>query len=267
MTERDFRITIIITSFNHRAYLIEAIESVIAQTFMPHEIIVADDLSSDGSRETIREYERKYPGLVKGVFQEQNCGIPKNRNTALRIGTGNYVGILDGDDWFLPEKLEKQVAALLLHPEAKVVYGNFRIVDPQRRPLGVRWHGSQPTGRVFCDIAKVKTGLLRTLIADYEAVKEAGFMDERFPFHDGLWLSIKLAAACDIAYVDDILLDKRDHPASDSKALHMEKRLQSLTGIYQNLLPLLPMYASQQEQALIKSTWARVLRSFAAHTL
>jgi glycosyltransferase involved in cell wall biosynthesis len=266
MTERDFRITIIITSYNHRAYLIDAIESVLAQTLMPHEIIVADDMSSDGSRETIREYEQKYPGLVKGVFQERNCGIPKNRNTALRIATGNYVGILDGDDWFLPEKLEKQVAALRLHPEAKVVYGNFRIVDSQRRPLGMKWRGSQPTGRVFCDIAKGKTGLLRTLIADYQAIKEAGFMDERFPCYDGLWLTIKLAAACDIAYVDEILLDKREHPASVSKGLRMEAGMQELTGIHQNLLPLLPMYASEQEQALIKSSWARVLRSFAAHT-
>jgi hypothetical protein len=119
---------------------------------------------------------------------------------------------------------------------------------------------------VFCDIAKGKTGLLRTLIADYQAIKEAGFMDERFPCYDGLWLTIKLAAACDIAYVDEILLDKREHPASVSKGLRMEAGMQELTGIHQNLLPLLPMYASEQEQALIKSSWARVLRSFAAHT-
>src|SRR5262245_56185453 len=127
MDERDIRISIIITSYNHRAYLVEAIESVLDQTRLPHEIIVADDMSSDGSQDAIREYERRYPGLVRGLLQEHNRGIPGNRNAALRIVTGNYVGILDGDDRFLPHKLETQVAALQQHPRARVVYGNFRI--------------------------------------------------------------------------------------------------------------------------------------------
>ena len=262
MTRADFRISIIINSYNQRAYLIEAIESVLGQTLTPHEIIVADDMSSDGSRETIREYERRSPGIVRGVFQEQNVGIPRNRNAALRAVTGNYVGILDGDDCFLPEKLEKQVAALREHPDAKVVYSNFRIVDPQRRPLRVKWRNRQPSGNAFCDVARGKTGLLRTLLADYRVIKDAGFMDGRFPGYDGLWLTIKVAAACNIVYVDEILLDKRDHPDSDSKSLRIDERLHDLMGIYQELLPLLPLHATEEERALIATSWKRILGPF-----
>jgi glycosyltransferase involved in cell wall biosynthesis len=259
MTERDPRISIIITSYNHRAYLVEAIESVLGQTLMPYEIIVADDASSDGSQDTIRAYERRFPGLVRGVFQAQNCGIPRNRNAALLEVTGDYVGVLDGDDWFLPHKLERQVALLRENPEATLVYGNFRVVDSQRRPIRVKWSVPQPSGNVFWDVAKGKTGLLRTLIADYQAVKAAGFMDERFQRFDGLWLTIKLAATCRVTYVDEILLDKRNHPTSDSKTLPLEDRRRDLLGIYRDLLPLLGLHASDQERGEIVSAWRRTL--------
>lgn len=255
MKQHDFKPSIIITSFNHRAYLIEAIESVLAQTLPPHEIIVADDASSDGSQEAIRAYEKRYPGLVKGVFQDKNAGIPKNRNAALRTVTGNYVGILDGDDLFLPHKLELQFKALSQHPDAKVVYGNFGIVDLQRRPLAVKWQGHQPEGDVIADVAKVKTGLLRTLIADYQAVKQAGFMDERFPKYDGLWLSIKLAMNCSFAYVDEILLEKREHLTSDSKTITQEQYLHDLTGMYKELMPMLLSHVDAQERARIDVVW------------
>src|SRR5262245_63741348 len=98
MDERDIRISVIITSYNHRAYLVEAIESVLGQTHPAHDIIVADDSSRDGYQDTIRDYERRYPGLVRGLLQERTRGTAEYRNAALRLVTGNYVGILDGDD-------------------------------------------------------------------------------------------------------------------------------------------------------------------------
>jgi glycosyltransferase involved in cell wall biosynthesis len=92
------QISLIITSYNQQEYLREAIESAIDQTVAAFEIIVADDHSTkDGSIETIREYAARYPGLVRGLFQEENVGIPKNRNSALRMVKGDHVAILDGD--------------------------------------------------------------------------------------------------------------------------------------------------------------------------
>ncbi len=262
MKERDFRASIIITSYNHRGYLIEAIESVLSQTLAPHEILVADDGSSDGSRELIRSYESKYPGLVKGVFQEKNVGIPKNRNAALCVVTGNYVGILDGDDLFLSHKLERQYQALTEHPDASVVYSNFGIVNSDRRPMAVKWGEPQPEGDVFPEVAKVKTGLLRTLVADYQAVKQAGFMDERFPKYDGLWLSIKLAASCRFAYVNDVLLEKREHQTSDSRSNTREENLHDLTGIYRELSPLLSARVGAQERQQIDAVWQQWFSRF-----
>src|SRR5438094_8749935 len=93
------QVSVIITSYNQQEYLREAIESAVDQTVAAFEIIVADDHSTkDGSIETIREYAARYRGLVRGIFQERNVGIPKTRNSALLMVRGDYVTILDGDE-------------------------------------------------------------------------------------------------------------------------------------------------------------------------
>src|SRR5437016_12807281 len=131
------RVSVIITSYNQQEYLREAIESAIDQTVAAFEIIVADDHSTkDGSVETIREYTAKYPRLVRGLFQEKNVGIPKNRNSALRIVRGDYVAILDGDDRLLPRFIERHGAALATNSQAHVSYSNRYDINQlgERRP-------------------------------------------------------------------------------------------------------------------------------------
>src|SRR5207237_9422725 len=106
-------------------YLSAAIDSAIEQTVAAFEIIVADDHSTrDGSIETIRQYAAQYPGLVHGLFQERNVGIPKNRNSALRMVRGDYVAILDGDDRLLPSLVERHSAALAANTSAHGSYSN-----------------------------------------------------------------------------------------------------------------------------------------------
>jgi len=240
MPADDYLVSIIITSYNNRDFLVEAVDSVIGQTFRPHEIIIADDGSTDGSRETICNYVDRHPGWIRGIFHETNVGIPKNRNSALQVVTGNYVGILDGDDLFLPTKLEKQVAALRANPDARVVYSNFRRVEGDgRTEIELRFARPQPQGDVLADMASIKFGLLRTLIADYDLVKAAGFMDERYTKCDGLLLSIQLAGMCKFAYIHEPLVNKRNHPGSDSAYNTTMDSLHDNFGIFYDIQPLL----------------------------
>jgi len=233
----------------------EAVDSVLRQSSLPFEILIADDNSTDGSQDLIRAYELRYPGLVKGVFQKTNVGIPRNRNAALNLVRGNYVGILDGDDLFLPEKLDLQIQALKENPDSKAVYGNFNIVDSNRKLISAKWQGPQPAGRIFTDVAKMKTGLLRTLIVDHTLVKEAGLLDVRLPRYDGLWLTIKLAAKCKFTYIDKTLIEKRDHTSSDSKTIAPAEHLHDLKLIYHDLESLLPGLADATQRQQITTVW------------
>lgn len=259
MENHDFRVSAIITSYNQKDYLIEAIESVINQTVKPHEIIIADDHSTkDDSVELIRDYMARYPGWVKGVFQEQNVGIPKNRNAALRQVTGNYVSILDGDDRFVPFKLEKELEALQKNPTAQCVYSNVEIIDPYGNATGVRDKKNQPSGNIYAYIAKGKFGLLRSMLIKYDLLKKIGFLDERFPKYDGFELSIELSKRCEFVYIGKPLVEYRVHPESDSKGLTPKEHLHDLEGIYQKIHPLLADI-SVADKNIIEKGWSKLL--------
>jgi glycosyltransferase involved in cell wall biosynthesis len=242
MEPMEFRVSVVITSYNQREYLKQALDSVIGQSLPPYEIIVADDASSDGSQELIEFYMDRYPGLVKAILHRENRGIPRNRNSALGQVEGDYVGILDGDDLFVPDKLERQYRALRLMPGARAVYGNFKKIDPQGRPLGLKWTKNQPQGNIFPEVACLKFGLLRTLVADYRAVKAAGLLDENYGHYDGLWLTIKLAQFCKFAYVHEPLVLKREHAqgwSKDKRRKASGEFLRELSRMHRDLQPLL----------------------------
>jgi len=264
MNPDDFRASIVITSYNKREYLIEAVESVMSQTLRPHEIIIADDGSSDGSEATIRSYEARFPGWIRAVVHRRNVGIPRNRNAALRRVTGNYVGILDGDDLFVPEKLELQFEALRRHAGARAVYGNFlRVTADKATTLGARYTSPQAEGEVLAQVARLEYGICRTLIVEYEAIRAAGFMDERYTKFDGLWLTIKLAAFCRFAYVHRPLVLKREYPDSDSRRNTRQDLLHDLSGIYEDMQPLLSSLDDRMRQA-INACWQTTLDRYSS---
>ena len=92
------------------------------KTEYPFEVIVHDDASTDGTTDIIREYEAKYPEIVKPIYQAENQywrpNTPYIQTFLLPKAEGKYFAICEGDDWFIdPEKLQKQVGFLEAHPE------------------------------------------------------------------------------------------------------------------------------------------------------
>ena len=255
------RASVVITSYNHKKYLIEAIESIIHQTVKVHEIIIADDHSTDGSSEIMQDYMARFPGWIKGVFQKENVGIPKNRNSGLLKVTGNYVSILDGDDRFLPDNVEKMMERLEEAPEVRCVYSNVRFIDPKGKPIRIRDQVQQPSGDIFYDISIGKFGILRSMFMDYTLLREVGLLDERFPRYDGFDLTVRLAKCCYFAYISQPLTEYRIHPSSDSKALKAIDHLRDLDGIYRKMLPLLEDLPNENREE-IKRVWRQMLLRF-----
>ena len=133
------KISVVITSYNQKQFLMEAVESVLNQTYPVHEIIVADDGSADGSVEAVKDLMHKYPDRITGVFNPRNQGIPKNRNSGLERVTGEYVYILDGDDRFLPQNVERMMDFLERNPDFRCVYSNLKFIDAEGRLLFLRY--------------------------------------------------------------------------------------------------------------------------------
>ena len=124
-------VSVVIPTYNRAAFLKEAIESVLAQTYQAWELIVIDDGSTDTTRETVEAYVKRDP-RVRYLYQS-NQGLPKTRARSLEFVRGQYVAFLDGDDLFLPEKLACQVEFLDAHPDVGMVYSYVDFVDRRKR--------------------------------------------------------------------------------------------------------------------------------------
>ncbi len=248
------RVSVIITSYNQKAYLVEAIDSVLAQTIESHEIIVADDRSSDGSAEMIKEYAARYPGLIKGIYQARNVGISENRNAALRAATGNHVAILDGDDRFLPNNLERQLEALNTHPDACCAYSNLYFIDGSGTRTRIRDVTLQPSGDILSYVAAGQMGLLRSMLIPYDLIEEAGFLDPRFPKHDGFILTLHLAQMARFAYILEPVAEYRVHEEGDSKSFSARERLGYLEDVYSEVMRL-TQHLPPTELRRIRTAW------------
>ncbi len=115
----------IIIFLNAEAYIEEAIASILSQTYPTWELLLVDDGSADRSTEIAQSYVQKYPDKIRYLEHEghQNLGMSATRNLGIREAKGKYIALLDADDIWLPEKLEKQVELLEKNPDVGIIFG------------------------------------------------------------------------------------------------------------------------------------------------
>lgn len=119
------RVTVVTIFLNAERFLAEAVESLFAQTYRDWELVLVDDGSTDGSTAMARDYAARFPDRVRYAEHagHANRGMSASRNLGVRLARGEYVGLLDADDVYLPRKLERQVALLDGAPGVGMVYG------------------------------------------------------------------------------------------------------------------------------------------------
>ena len=120
--DQSCKVTIYCTAYNHEPYIRDALEGFLSQkTDFTFEILVTDDASADGTTGILREYQARYPDIVRFFHQEKNLfsqGINIYEEIMYPNTRGQYVAYCEGDDyWTDPEKLQKQVSFLDSHPD------------------------------------------------------------------------------------------------------------------------------------------------------
>lgn len=125
------KISIVTLSFNQRAYLPEAIESVVGQGYSDLEYIVVDPGSSDNSRETIQNYST----AISQMIFEPDRGPSDGLNKGFSRATGEVLGFLNADDVLLPGSLQQVADFFALHPNCDLVFGNGFIIDGEGQRL------------------------------------------------------------------------------------------------------------------------------------
>jgi glycosyltransferase involved in cell wall biosynthesis len=130
--EHGQSVSVVIPNHNYGRFLSRAINSVLEQTLPVLEIIVVDDGSYDNTREVAQGFGEK----IRYVYQEAR-GPSAARNVGIRMAHGEWIGFLDADDWWLPEKNAKVQELLRQHPEAVMIYHPHLLVS-SKGTIGVR---------------------------------------------------------------------------------------------------------------------------------
>ncbi|SDG28457.1 Glycosyl transferase family 2 [Fontibacillus panacisegetis] len=137
---------VIIASYNYGSFLIEAIESVLRQTFLPDEILITDDCSEDNTQEIASIYVEKYPDLIKFNRNPTNLGIVQNFNKAVSLTKSDYICFLGADNRFRSDYIERTSEILDCNPRIGIAYTDFALFGPRARivydSFNEEWKGS-----------------------------------------------------------------------------------------------------------------------------
>ncbi len=240
------RVSILLTCYNHLAYLPACLESVWAQTFDDFEVIVLDDGSTDGTREWLTSGAPPsvlpgciVPGETEGgvgggdsgrprpplriVFNERNLGTYGTLNVGLGLATGEFVAVLNDDDLWAPTKLEREIAMLDAHPEVGLVHTDGHFIDGDGRrtegnPLGFAFPRTE-TGDVLLALIGANKIIASAVLVRRQCFDEVGVFDEAY-FGSGDWqMWLRVAERWAVGYVDEPLTFYRVHGANASHKL------------------------------------------------
>lgn len=115
------KISILMGIYNCAETLPEAIDSILSQTYTNWELIMCDDGSKDDTFKVAKSYFDRYPDKIKLIQNEKNMGLNYTLNRCLEAADGEYIARMDGDDISLPNRFEKEVAALEDNPDMSIV--------------------------------------------------------------------------------------------------------------------------------------------------
>ncbi|MCB8932186.1 MAG: glycosyltransferase [Fimbriimonadaceae bacterium] len=213
------RISILLTCYNHLAYLPACAEGVRAQTFQDFEVIALDDGSTDGTRDWLAEHAADW----SLVFNERNLGTYGTLNVGLAKATGEFVAVLNDDDLWAPGKLAAQLALMDAHPEVGLVHTDGGFINREGKPLAGSPLGfafpRTETGNVLADLLYQNKIIASAVLARRACFEALGGFNEAY-FGSGDWeMWLRIAERWDVGFVDEPLTFYRVHGENASHKL------------------------------------------------
>lgn len=229
------KVSVIIPAYNCARYIAEAIDSVLAQTYQDFEIIVVDDESTDGTGEVVRRYADR----VRYIRQD-NRGPSGAKNTGIQAARGEYISTLDGDDLWLPQRLEKLVPLLDQQPELGFVYGDCYRIDETPDRIQPRTafeiHGGARRGWVLERLVMVNFVPSQSVLIRRRALDVVGLFDESYRIGEDWDLWLRLAARYPVDFISDVVAMRRQHTqniTNNSDVTMMRNAVSILTHLKQ----------------------------------
>lgn len=196
-------VSVIIPTYNRWHVLQRAVDSVLAQTIAANEIIVVDDGSTDNTGKLLH---KTYGSHIKYLYQP-NAGVSAARNTGIQTACSNWIALLDSDDEWLPEKLQRQLKAItsvqncvLNHTDEIWVRNGVR-VNPMKKHR-------KSGGNIFAQCLPLCAISPSSVLIKKELFDTVGMFDESLPACEDYDLWLRICSTHEVQYLDDKLLIK-----------------------------------------------------------
>lgn len=228
-------VSVIMPAYNAEKYIEQAIRSVQKQTVRSWELIVVDDRSTDKTAEQIRRLAAEDMRIIP-VYSETNHGAAESRNIALRQCRGEFVALLDADDVWHPQKLERELERAR-ETDADLVYSSYAMIDEQGTRCFSDFIVEESTdlqSMLNCNTIGCSTVLMKAKV-----LEKRPFVTDFYHEDYIMWLSL-LQAGCTAVGVRDILVDYR--VARGSRSFNKLKSAKNRWRVYRDYLklPLIP---------------------------
>jgi glycosyltransferase involved in cell wall biosynthesis len=208
--------------YNAGPYLRPALDSILAQTFRDFEFIIIDDGSSDGSPQLLREYAARDTRIRLTV--RSNQGLTRTLNEAIELSRGEFLARMDCDDVALPDRFQKQLAALRADTSLVCVGGSFELIDGKGRLL-TRLRPPTDDATIQQLLLKGHTAICHpAAMMRRDAAAKVGNYDPHFKTTQDLDLWLRLGEVGRLGNVPEVVLKFRQHDSSVSETKREEQR-------------------------------------------
>lgn len=258
-------VSIALCTYNGEKFLREQLNSIVHQTYSKLELIIVDDCSSDGTLDILNEYAREY-SFIKVHKNEVNLGYIRNFEKALKLCSGNLIALSDQDDIWHLNKIEKLVNAigdnLMIYHDSEFVDQNGHSLNKKMSDIMNLYRGNEPEAFIFFNC-----------ISGHSVLMKKELRDEILPFpnayfHDW-WIAYVATNLGSIDYLNETLVNYRQHETTDTNILKIERNRTSLKRLGSNQkqnkkiqwLKSCAEYPKNKQPELINAIYDEVVKS------
>lgn len=209
-------ISVIIPTYNRLPLLLEAIESVKAQTYSNWELIIVDDGSTDGTAEAIQQI---YDPIIRVLRLSHTAHINEIMNAGVKESKGELIGFLDSDDLWMPEKLELQLQTLR-NENKKWIYGGYELMDENKKVIYKSSARFIPlSGWILKEIILTKAGItICSVMIEKKFFEELGGFSADPHIRGDYEFTLRMATKAEAAVIPETVVRVREHSGRITKA-------------------------------------------------
>jgi len=202
-------LSVVLCTYNGANYLRQQLDSILAQSYRPLELIISDDASTDGTVDLLKSYEA-HPEVTI-YFQEKNLGISANYSFASSRTKGELIAFADQDDIWMPGKLEKLAAAI---GESPLIYSDSLLIDKQGRSLNKK----------LSDLKSMYDGedsrgyIIYSCVWGHGMMIKRSLLERSLPIppkvHHDIWITFQAFQCGGIKFLDEVLTHYRQYESA-----------------------------------------------------